>query len=152
MKEIQLTQGKVALVDDEDFEKLNKFKWCAKKGRNTYYVIRWNKGKTIYIYHEIMGKPPKGLMIDHEDKSALNNQKSNLRFVTNRQNQQNRINSIKISQYPGVNWARGIKRWYTRIQINGVQKHLGYFTSELDTFNTYKEAVHSLGEKILGEL
>ena len=40
MKEIKLSQGKVTLVDDEDFEYLNQWKWCAMKGNSTFYVIR----------------------------------------------------------------------------------------------------------------
>ena len=40
MKEIQLTQGKVAIVDDEDYPELLKYKWCAYKGGNTFYAAR----------------------------------------------------------------------------------------------------------------
>jgi hypothetical protein len=29
MKTVQLTKGYVALVSDEDFERVNQFKWCA---------------------------------------------------------------------------------------------------------------------------
>jgi hypothetical protein len=40
MKTIQLTQDKVALVDDEDFEALNAVKWCAHRSRHTFYAVR----------------------------------------------------------------------------------------------------------------
>jgi hypothetical protein len=39
-RRIPLTQGKYAIVDPEDFERLNKHKWCAVKRGNTFYAIR----------------------------------------------------------------------------------------------------------------
>ena len=64
MKEIQLTQGQVALVDDADFERLNQFKWHAVKGRNTFYAYRHSpmingERHTIQMHHEVIGYPPK---------------------------------------------------------------------------------------------
>jgi hypothetical protein len=41
MKEIFLTQGKVALVDDDDFDFLNSFNWHLKRKKgNPDYAIR----------------------------------------------------------------------------------------------------------------
>ncbi len=60
MKEIQLTQGKVALVDDEDFERLNQFKWCAHWNGKHWYAIRTvyeGKKKTIRMHREILNAP-----------------------------------------------------------------------------------------------
>jgi len=69
-KEIQLTQGKVAIVDDEDFEYLNQWKWYA----NNNYAIRSftvSKSKVLRIsmHREIM-KPQKGFVIDHLDATG----------------------------------------------------------------------------------
>ena len=70
MKEIQLTQGQVALVDDEDFERLNQYKWCADKHRNTYYAHRRGptingKQTKIKMHHLIIGKSLEELQVNH---------------------------------------------------------------------------------------
>ena len=156
MKEIQLTQGKVALVDDCYFEKLNQFKWFAQKGKITFYARRMlpainGKQGMINMHHEIIGRPSKGLMSDHEDGNGLNNQRYNLRFVTNRQNSQNKKNIKTSSIYPGVGWHKKGKKWNARIQVNGKVKSLGLFADERKAFEAYKTAVNKLGETIIGE-
>lgn len=152
MKEIQLTQGKVALVNDDMYEELNRYKWCAKKHRNTFYAVRYlpqNPNLLIYMHHEVIGRPPKNLMTDHENGDGLRNLKSNLRFVTSRQNCQNRKNIKKTSKYPGVYWHKRDKKWVAMILINKKRKHLGCFIDELEAFGSYKKAVEKLGEKML---
>ena len=123
MKQIFLTQGKVTLVDDADFNFLNQFKWYAAKDRNTFYAIRSNysNGKhTILMHHLIVGKPPKGMTTDHLDGNGLNNQRSNLKIKTNRQNQQNR-KEHRDGKLPGTKFDKRAKNkpWSARIQING---------------------------------
>lgn len=105
MKEISLTQEKVALVDDDLYEELNQFKWHAHKMRNTLYAVRHSptingKRPIIRMHHEIIGVPPTGFMTDHENGCGTDNQRENLRHVTNRQNQQNLKNKKKTSKYP----------------------------------------------------
>ena len=153
MREIQLTQGKVAQVDDEDFEELNQFKWCAGKYGKMHYAMRQSatlngKRRIIRMHYAIVGKLP-DLEIDHIDGNGLNNQKSNLRFVTHRQNGQNNKNAIKTSQYPGVCLDKRRNKWIAQIQINGANKFLGYFTSEINAFNTYRKAVNVIGEQVI---
>lgn len=153
MQEIPLTQKKIALVDDEDFEELNQHKWCAHKNRKMYYaergVCRPNGTiKTIKMHREILKMLP-GMMPDHVDGNGLNNQKNNLRIVTNRQNTQNRKNQIKTSRFPGVSWSKIGKKWIAQIYTNGFRKFLGYFTSEINAFNAYREAVNAIGEKVI---
>jgi hypothetical protein len=154
MKKISLTQEKYALVDDEDFKWLSQWKWYTKKDKKTFYAIRGmfvnGKRYTIYMHHEIMGKQPKGFEADHGNGNGLDNQRHNLRYVTHRQNCQNKKNGRKkSSQYPGVCWEKRRQKWKTEIQINGKRKWLGYFTDEHKAFEAYKQAVNAIGEKII---
>jgi hypothetical protein len=154
MKEIPLTQGKVALVDDEDYEWLNQWKWCAYKNKNTFYAARHTKtenGKQtmIRMHIEVIGKR-EGLITDHINGNGLENRRENLRHVTRRQNGQNRHDE-RSSKHPGVSWYKRDKNWQATIQVNGKRKHLGYFSNEADAFRAYCSAVKSLGESMLPE-
>jgi len=156
MKEISLTQGLKAQVDDDIYEELSQFKWYAHKSRNVYYARRMSsainrKRHIINMHHKIIGRPSEGKITDHKDGNGLNNQKGNLRFVTNRQNCQNRKHTTKTSQYPGVCWSKQNKKWNAQIYVNGEWKKLGYFTFETEAFEVYRKAVNALGEKVVGE-
>lgn len=153
MKRIPLTQGKFALVDDNDFDELNQVKWYANKIGNTYYALRYvsfvnGKQRLDFMHQALIGKR-EGLQIDHIDGNGLNNQRNNLRFVTIRQNAQNRKNTIKTSKFPGVCWEKERRRWKATITIDGTQKHLGRFTNERNAFEAYREAVQSIGEAVV---
>ena len=154
MKEIILTQNQVALVDDDLYEELNQFNWFAQKGRNTFYAKRNSprvngKQRTINMHHEVIGKPPVGKMSDHADGNGCNNQRYNLRHVTNRQNCQNLKNIKKTSKYPGIYWFEDRKKWTAQIKINGKGKFLGRFAIEAEAFEAYKQAVEKLDEKVI---
>ncbi len=158
MKKIALTQKQVALVDSCDFERLNQFKWYANKLGNTFYAMRnssriTGKRHSILMHHEVIGRPPKGLMIDHRNRQGTDNRQENLRLVTHRQNCQNqkKQKTEKTSRYTGVCWHKEKERWMAQIQINKKIKYLGYFKNEKDAFRAYKKAVNELGEKMLGE-
>ena len=103
MKTIKLTKGKVALVDDEDFENLNKFKWYLYEYRNIQYAVSSLFGKSIRMHRIIMNEDNPKVFIDHIDHDGLNNQKLNLRKCNASENQKNstrRKNSSSI--YLGV--------------------------------------------------
>jgi len=92
-KTISLSQGKVARVDEEQFEWLNAWKWCAHKGRNTWYAVRrdysGDKPKMVSMHRLLLGPPP-GMETDHRNGDGLDNRRSNLRACTRRQNQMNK--------------------------------------------------------------
>lgn len=144
MKVITLTQNKVTIVDDENYEQLNRFKWVAHKRDKTFYAVRHPFGegdKLIYMHREIIGIP-KNMETDHINGDGLDNRKENLRIVTKRQNQQNQKNRIKqkSSVFPGVCWHPASQKWMTRIQIRGIRKHLGIFENEIDAYTVYRVA------------
>ena len=153
MKEIKLTQGKVALVDDEDFEYLNQWKWCAAKYGNLFYAVRGvglpnRRTKHIKMTNIIMGEPPLDMWRDHLDGNGLNNQRGNLRFVTKRQNGQNR-HYTKNPHLPGVYWNKKNSKWVAEICINGKGMYLGSFPYEEEAFKAYRKAVENLGERVV---
>ena len=148
IKTIPLSQGKFALVDDEDFEELSKHKWHAVKDYNTYYARRRIKGingKAITMHQQLLGKK-EGLEIDHDDGNGLNNQRYNLKHVTHRQNMLNRHSGIsdKQSKHQWLVWHKDRKKWQARIKINGKLKFLGYYSDEYEAFKAYCNAEISL--------
>jgi hypothetical protein len=148
-KEILLTRQKVALVDDEDFERLNLCMWQAHKCFKTFYAIRsttLNRKRIDMKMHRCIVNIPEGYECDHIDGDGLNNQKSNLRIVTHRQNMQNIHCRKKSSKYLGVCWRERDKRWRASIEINGRGIHLGNFKSEIAAFNKYKLACEILSQ------
>lgn len=156
-KEIKLTQEKVTIVDDEDYEYLSQFKWYAHKNYCTFYArrnIRLINGKQtlICMHQDIMGSPPTGYEWDHEDGNGLNNRRSNLRHVTHRQNMQNMRNQNSTSQFPGVCWYKEGKKWRATIKIDEKIKHLGYFEDEIDAATAYKDALKTIGEVSVEDL
>lgn len=136
MREILLTQGKFALVDDEDFDRMNRFKWFAHHIHKNWYAVRdaptINKirGERIYLHRFLM---PGHKEIDHINGDGLNNQKNNLRPATHQQNLSNRKkHSEGSSKYKGVSWSKCCRCWRAQIRLQRQQLHLGCYESETD--------------------
>jgi len=132
MKTIQLTQGQVALVDDEDFERVNQFKWYAHKKKSSYYAVRQvrqtNRKQKMCFLHRFIMDTPDGILTDHRDHDGLNNQKYNLRNCTKYQNNCNKNKAKdKSSIYKGVSLVSKRKKYIAHIRINRKIVHLGYF-------------------------
>lgn len=139
MKKIKLTRGQVALVDDEDFESLNKFKWHVRASKNTdnYYAVRHDKLKMISMARQIQ-KAPKGLVVDHINGVTLDNQRKNLRICTQSQNMMNRCKyKTNNSGFKGVSWGKASKKWRAQINVSGKKIHLGHFKNKEDAYQAY---------------
>lgn len=150
MKEITLTNGSVSYVDDDDYEKLSAFPWKEVKDKKTSYAaFSPIKGIIVKMPSLIIGIAPRGKVTDHKDGNGLNNQKTNLRFVTIRQNQQNRRHGVRSSKYPGVRKHKSHGLFEASCKVNGKRRYLGWFKKEEDAFLAYKEFIEVLGETVL---
>lgn len=146
MKEIKLSKGMVALVDDEDYEYLNQFKWYLTHSHyKHYYAIRSvcvnKKYKSIRMHRDIM-MPNHNQEIDHIDHNGLNNQKLNLRICSRAENSRNRT-PIGESKYLGVSYvySKYKDKIYSSIRayitIKDKYIHLGCFKNEIDAAKCY---------------
>lgn len=151
MKEIQLTKGQVALVDDEDYDYLKQWHWFARiySRWSSYYAFRGfyfsTNGKTKNIHtnipmHREIIKAPRHLVVDHIDHNGLNNQKSNLRLCTIAQNNANRF-SLKNSTsiYLGVYFAKDRNKWRAAISVNDKILERKSFDTEIEAALYYNE-------------
>lgn len=141
MKYIQLTKGKQAIVDDEDFEYLSQWKWHYSEPG---YALHWDKRKKVYM-HRLVNKTSIGLQTDHINKNKLDNRKFNLRSVTHQGNSINRpLIKSNRSGYTGVSWDKSVKKWASYIYRNYKKRHLGYFINKEDAVIAYLKEYESL--------
>lgn len=142
MKEIPLTRGLFALVDDEDYKRLSAHKWSALRARNTFYAVRCTSGtpSCIYMHREILGAR-RGTIVDHVNRNGTDNRRSNIRFASRRQNALNRpMQENNTSGYRGAYWHDDISRWVAAIQVGGKQMYLGTFDAADDAARAYDAA------------
>ena len=152
-KEIPLTQGKVALVDDEDYPELSKYNWYADKIGNSFYAVRMApkhplENRSTILMHRVIAGTPSGLDTDHINGDGLDNRKENLRIVTHRKNLQNLHHGKNTSRHPGICWNKSNKKWQAAITIDGKKYCLGYFDDEEIAASVYNESCKSPTETI----
>lgn len=152
MREIILSQGKVALVDDADFERVNQFKWTASEQPNGrgFRAVRFVKGSPIYLHRFIM-ECPAGLEVDHQNRDCLDNQRSNLRIATRAQNSQNRgMQSNNTTGVKGVIFNKQFSKYEACIYANGKKHYLGRFADIQDAAAAYTKAAKELHGEFVG--
>lgn len=145
MKEIPLTRGLVTLVDDEDYEFLNQWKWQAAKNGSVGYAARSRKGceapgpYRIYMHRVITDAPP-GLEVDHINHNGLDNRRCNLRVCTQAENARNMKHRPPkhptSSGYKGVAMNKNGTGW----QVYCRKQYIGTFPTEQEAARAYNQA------------
>ena len=151
-KTINLSQGKIALVDDCDYEYLSGFSWffwLRYAARNVYVG---GKRKVLPMHREVLsmaGNDISGLLVDHVDGDGLNNTRGNLRLATQAQNLYNRgPQKNNVSGYKGVSKTKSrLGRWAAAIKADGKLHHLGVFDSVEKAAHAYDSAAIALHGK-----
>jgi len=149
---IELTKDAVTLVDDEDFEWLNQWKWyCTSKK----YAARARRkaegpGSFMIFMHRMVGTAmglPVDQRIDHRNRDKLDNRRANLRSTTNSLNAVNAATGCRpISGYRGV-------AIQARITINGRRRIIGHYATPEQAARAFdRAAVEAFGEHALGIL
>lgn len=155
-KEIELTQGQKAQVDDIDFEYLSQFKWyyghgyAKRAGYDKVTKRRFYIGMHRVVLERKLGRRlVKDERPDHKDRNRSNNTRDNIRLATHKQNMANRSKTSidTSSRFIGVSWHKGAGKWQVRIEVNGKFTHLGLFTDEAKAAKAYDErALLAFGE------
>lgn len=147
---IELSQGRLACVDAEDYQWLSQWKWCYYCGKknNTGYAMRVDcsnqKRRQIQMHIAIMRQHQRWghkRQVDHINTCGCDNRKVNLRLVTrSKQNAHKGPRSDNTSGIIGVRWHKRDCRWYAQIMVNKKQKHLGYFINKKDAVTKRRKA------------
>ena len=168
LRKIPLTQGKTAIVDDEDYQRITNYPhpWRAEKNRNAFYAASIDENGSTIRMHKIIANPPFGMEIHHLNANGLDNRKANLELITRSDHRRKYGNNsyrgyserlcqphgrrkrvYKTSRYKGVSWQEDIQGWVIFVCGEGTRKYIGYEKNELTAAIKYdKAALQILGK------
>lgn len=151
-RRIKLTRGKYALVDPEDFERLNQYNWYSTHDGYAKRTVpkKLAKGKQQYaLMHRELCPVPEGLIVDHINRNPGDNRKANLRPATRQQNcwNVNYKNRPGNSRYIGVSFNKQSGKWRVHMSIDRCFRTIGYYDDEVEAAKKYDE----MAKKYRGE-
>lgn len=142
--EIPLTQGKVAIIDDQDWPLVAPYQRYAIRStdRRRWYAVATpldgNRRKAkVKLHNLILGMK----WADHIDENGLNNRRSNLRPASNAQHPQNIGSRGGTSRVKGVSWYGRHGKWRVAFNWQGKTHFVGYFTDEEEAARAYIAAI-----------
>jgi len=134
-----------AIVDDEDFDRINQFNWFIGNGYAQRVVEKGNGKRDLFHMHRMVMNTPDGMMTDHINHDTLDNRKSNLRVCTRQQNAFNiKKKKIAASKYKGISQDRRDNSWNVRIGFNNKRIQVGWFKDEMEAAKAYDQKAKEL--------
>lgn len=139
-KPIELTRGKIAWIDAEDYSLVSRYRWHAKYSKGNWYAAARVSGEIVFMHNLLLGRRD-GYEVDHEDQDGLNNQRYNLRHSTYSQNRANvKTRKDNSSGYKGVCFHPKSGRWRAYIQVNKRWKSLKSYKTPQEAALAYNTA------------
>jgi hypothetical protein len=153
VKRIALTQGKEALVDDEDFERVACHKWSY-RNRDGYASshgpslhLPCGKRRPATLLHRFITMAPPDALVDHRNRDRLDCRRQNLRLCNKSQNNANSAKRSRSSRFKGVHWDRDRGKWFAQIKVNNKAHALGRYADEEQAARAYDAAaIYHFGE------
>ena len=146
MKYIQITKGKTAIVDDEDYDRISRHPWQADEQRGEFRAVRTSgvglNKKHIKMHREVLGISDKKILIDHINRNPLDNRKENLRVCLNAENLWNvgkRKNNT--SGYKGVSFCKQTGKYKARFKLSGEEVWVGRFDTAEEAAIAYDKEI-----------
>jgi hypothetical protein len=141
MKKLRLTQNQYAIVDDQDYDYLNQWKWTFNQGYARRKLVVGEKAYSIPL-HKAITLCPDGYLVDHVNGDTLDNRKINLRICNKGQNNYNRRQGAlnNKSGYKGVYLDKKSNKWQAQIRYNYKTRYLGLYENIKDAARAYNEA------------
>ena len=133
----QKGKNKFAIVDDEDYEWLNQYRWyCNNRGYAVRFIKINSKTKCILMHRMILNLTNPKDITDHKNRNILDNRKINIRKCIQQENARNKMyhKNKRKSTFKGVtisNRKDGSKFYIAAIKLNNTRQYLGSFKIEL---------------------
>ncbi len=144
-------RGKVAVVDDDDYEKLSGYRWhLQSQGYAARGVAKPDGHGELVLMHRVITGAGPGEKVDHRDRDRLNNTRGNLRLATHAQNLHNtgpyshRDGRPTASRYKGVWFNKRTQRWMAEMRFEGRKLSLGGHPDEQSAAEAYDRAAREL--------
>jgi hypothetical protein len=141
MLSIDVGKNLLALIDDEDFPRVELFTWRVRE--DGYIQRTWIEGgRTIHeLLHRFIMGAHEGELVDHENGDRWDCRKENLRVATLSQNAANRPTTAERA-WKGI-YPHG-NRWKARIKLEGQNVYLGSFQTAQEAAYAYDAAAKRL--------